>query len=192
MKRLNETYWTERYLNNTAGWDIGYAGPLAHILDGIKDKSSRILFPGAGNAYEAEYALQQGFTNIHVLDISKKPLESLRLRLKESQSIHLHHEDFFSHQGIYDLILEQTFFCAIDIDLRKNYILKMHDLLTNAGILTGVMFNFPLESGPPFGGSISEYEELFSAKFDIEIMEPCSFSIKPRLGKELHVKFRKK
>lgn len=192
MKELNETYWTERYVNQTTGWDIGYAGPLAHILDGIKNKNARILIPGAGNGYEAEYALQRGFSNIHILDFSDKPLKALAKRLPEEHTVQLHHEDFFHHEGTYDVVLEQTFFCALDPNLRTDYVDKMHSLLAKSGILAGVMFDFPLDSGPPFGGSSEEYERLFNAKFEIEKMEQCTFSIKPRMGKELYVKFRKK
>ncbi|MFK7756474.1 MAG: methyltransferase [Flavobacteriales bacterium] len=191
MKELNPSYWTERYLNQNTGWDIGYAGPLAHILDSIGDKALRILIPGAGNGYEAEYALQRGFSNIHVLDFSDEPLKSLKKRLPDGHSVRLHHQDFFKHEGEYDLILEQTFFCALNPNLRQNYVSRMHELLADSGILTGVMFDFPLDSGPPFGGSVAEYNTLFSGKFEVKTMERCTFSIKPRMGKELHVKFRK-
>jgi len=68
----------------------------------------------------------------------------------------------------------------------------MHKLLTKDGLLTGVLFDFSLESGPPFGGSSEEYKSLFSRKFELEKLETCKFSIKPRLGKELYFKFRKK
>ena len=54
------------------------------------------------------------------------------------------------------------------------------------------MFNFPLDAGPPFGGSVEEYKVLFSDKFEIEIMEECHNSIEPRSGSELWVSFRRK
>lgn len=189
---MKEEYWSNRYAENKTGWDIGYAGPLAKIIDQIEDKNATILIPGCGNGYEAEYALQRGFKNIHVIDITSEPLENLKSRCPEFPDAQLIHVDFFKHEGNYDFILEQTFFCALPPEMREDYALKMHELLNENGILTGVMFDFPLESGPPFGGSLEEYNQLFSRKFDIEIMERCSFSIEPRMGKELHVKFRKK
>ncbi len=190
---LDEAYWTNRYKTEATGWDIGHPGPLATILDSIENKEAKILIPGAGNGYEAEYAFQLGFSNLHVLDISEDPLKNLQKRVPEFPSEKLHREDFFAHEETYDFILEQTFFCALPPSIRSQYVDKMHQLLAPNGILTGIMFNFPLDNnGPAFGGSQEEYESLFSAKFDIEIMTPCEFSIPKRMGRELYVKFRKK
>jgi len=190
--KLDASYWTERYENQKTGWDIGYSGPLSQILDLIKDKEVRILIPGCGSGYEAEYAFQNGFKNIHVLDFSQEPLEAFKKRCPEFPTSQIHQDDFFKHKGTYDVVLEQTFFCALNPELRENYADKMHDLLSPNGILSGVLFDFPLDSGPPFGGTKENYIQLFSRKFEIEKMEHCTFSIKPRAGKELYVKFRKK
>ena len=192
MNTLDESYWTNRYHTNSTGWDIGSAGPLAHILEKLENKKSKILIPGAGNGYEAEYALSVELENIHILDFSAPPLENLKKRVPQLKPENIHHVDFFEHNGEYDVILEQTFFCALNPELREQYISKMHSLLKPKGILTGVMFDHALDTGPPFGGSIESYKKLFSPKFDIELMERCEFSIPPRAGKELYVKFRKK
>ena len=53
------------------GWDIGGPStPLVKYFDQLADKQRKILIPGAGNAYEAEYLWAQGFSNVHVLDIA--------------------------------------------------------------------------------------------------------------------------
>ena len=50
----------------------------------------------------------------------------------------------------------------------------------------GVLFTFPLtEAGPPFGGSIAEYEERFSHPFVLETLEKSALSIPPRADKEV-------
>ena len=97
------------------------------------------------------------------------------------------HQDFFKHTGSYDLIWEQTFYCALDVDLRDKYVAHMHDLLHDKqGTLAGVLFNFPLtEKGPPYGGSQSEYRNRLDPKFDVIEMAPTSRSTPSRLGKEL-------
>lgn len=192
MSTLDKSYWTNRYHSKTTGWDIGYTGPLGNILNNLEDKNSVILIPGAGNGYEADYALSLGIANIHVLDFSAPPLENLKKRLSKLKLENIHNTDFFQHEGTYDIILEQTFFCALNPKLRGQYTTKIHSLLKPNGILTGVMFDHALDTGPPFGGSLKEYEKLFSPKFDIEIMERCKFSIPARAEKELYVKFRKK
>jgi methyl halide transferase len=97
------------------------------------------------------------------------------------------HGDFFEMSGAFNLIVEQTFFCALDPSLRIKYTDKMKELLLPKGKLVGVMFNVNFDGGPPFGGSIKEYEELFKPKFEIKNLEPCYNSIGPRQGKEVFV-----
>ena len=63
-----EAFWSNRYKTNETGWDIGsVSGPIKSILDGLSDKNIRILIPGAGNAWEAEYAWKLGFKDVYVL-----------------------------------------------------------------------------------------------------------------------------
>ena len=51
-----KNYWTNRYSKAKTGWDIGYPStPLKTYFDQLENKDLRILIPGAGNAYEAEY-----------------------------------------------------------------------------------------------------------------------------------------
>lgn len=182
-----EAFWSNRYQNRETGWDIGYvSGPIKAILDGITDKSICILIPGAGNAWEAEYAWDLGFKNVHVLDISAQALHNFQLRLPEFPKDQLIHADFFKHEGIYDLILEQTFFCALHPSLRSAYVEKMYEILAPGGSLRGVLFASAMNSDrPPFGGSEPEYRNLFLHVFSKAHFELCKTSIDPRLGNEL-------
>ena len=69
----------------------------------------------------------------------------------------------------------------------------MNQLLNKNGKLIGLLFDFELiKEGPPFGGSLVEYIQLFYAKFEIKIVEKCYNSIKPREGRELFFIFEKK
>lgn len=184
---LNKSYWEQRYQNNEIGWNIGYPStPLKTYIDQLKDKSVKILIPGAGNSYEAEYLWNSGFKNNYVLDIAKQPLEHLKKRVPNFPESQLINNDFFELDEQFDIILEQTFFCALNPSLRKKYVEKMTQLLKPNGKLVGLLFNFPLtESGPPFGGSVDEYISLFSNNFKIKRIEPSTNSIKDREGKEL-------
>lgn len=188
--KLDEAYWTDKYHSGKIGWDIGYSStPLREYIDELEDKSLRILVPGAGNAYEAEYLHNKGFSNVTVIDLSKPPLERLMARCPGFKEEQLIHGDFFDHIGEYDLILEQTFFCALNPSLRSEYIYKMRSLLAYDGELVGVLFNIPLNSDrPPFGGSKEEYKPLFEKKFILNVFEECYNSITPRQGSELFIK----
>jgi hypothetical protein len=192
--RFDKLYWENKYHENATGWDIGYASaPLTDYFNQLTDKKLKILIPGGGNCYEAEYLFEQGFENIFVIDIAEQPLKNLKARFPNFPDHHLIHDDFFNHLAKYDLIVEQTFFCALDPVLREKYANKMNDLLTENGKLAGLLFDFDLtEDGPPFGGSTPEYLQLFSEKFTIKKLERCYNSIKPRSGRELFFIFEKK
>ncbi len=183
--QLDADYWSKRYLEQETGWDIGYGStPLVEYLQSVTDKTISILIPGCGNAHEAQWLLQNGFTNVTVLDISSVLTAALQEKFK-GQPINILTGDFFEHKGQYDLILEQTFFCALDPSLRSNYVEQMHQLLKPAGKLVGVLFNREFEGGPPFGGSKEEYETLFRQHLHIKKMEPCYNSIPQRKDAEL-------
>lgn len=194
MSRFDKIFWENKYEKQQTGWNIGYIStPIQSYIDQLNNKDIAILIPGAGNSFEAEYLFHQGFKNTTVLDIAIQPLRNLRERVPHFSSDNLIQVDFFEHHGNYDLIIEQTFFCALDPELRKAYTKKMYDLLNPNGKLAGLLFDFPLnEAGPPFGGSIAEYKKTFEQYFGIKNLNRCYNSIKPREGRELFIIFEKK
>lgn len=190
---LDEKYWSDRYKENRIKWDIGtISTPIKEYIDQNEDKSLKILIPGSGNSYEAEYLHLQNFKNVFVVDISNIPLTNLKKRVPSFPEDHLIQGDFFELDMQFDLIIEQTFFCALNIELRPKYAEKMNSLLAVNGKLVGVFFDFPLtNSGPPFGGSKMEYKNLFEPYFKIQKLEKCYNSISPRSGNELFFIFKK-
>lgn len=189
---LNAEFWDSRYKSNQIGWDLGEVSPpIKEYIDQLKDKSIRILIPGAGNAYEAEYLLEKGFKNVFIVDFAKNALDSFSLRNSTFPKEQLLCLDFFELNDSFDLILEQTFFCAIDPALRTRYVKKMIELLTENARLVGVLFNRSFESGPPFGGDLEEYKTLFTPFFKDVKIEKCYNSVAPRLGSELFINFLK-
>ncbi|AWW31791.1 SAM-dependent methyltransferase [Echinicola strongylocentroti] len=183
---LDENYWLSRYQQNEIGWDAGEATlPLKQYLDQLLDYRVEILIPGGGNAHEAAYAFDKGFENVHVLDIAKAPILQFRERHPEFPKAHLHHQNFFDHHGEYDLILEQTFFCALAPNLRNDYVNKMAQLLKPQGKLVGVLFDVDFgKEGPPFGGNKDLYEAVLSEGLELLMLEPCYNSIAARAGRE--------
>lgn len=190
-KTITKDYWNTLYDQNQIGWDIGFPSPvIKDYLDQLRSKDLSILIPGCGNAYEAEYLLEQGYKSITVIDIAPSLTAALekKFHAEIGKRINVITGDFFNHDGEYDLILEQTFLSALEPSLRKRYVEKMHDLLRKGGHLTGVIFSQVFEEeGPPFGGTIQEYKKMFSGKFKIKQMEPCYNSIERRIGSEAFV-----
>ena len=189
-----QEFWQKRWLDSKTGWDIGYAAPpLTEFFDTLQDKKIKILIPGAGNAYEAEYLHHAGFENVYVMDIAAKPLENFRERVPDFPGEHLLNEDFFKHTGQYDLIIEQTFFIAITPQLRHDYVLKMKDLLKPYGHLTGLLIfkDEPSPGGPPYIDTKENYRKYFEGEFDIVKYEIAVNSIKPREGWEVFIDLNK-
>lgn len=192
-KPLDANYWDLQYQSNSIGWDLGViAPPLKAYIDQLTNFDLAILIPGCGNTYEAEYLLQKGFTNITVIDIAPTLVDNLKEKFKTNTAITIIHGDFFEHQGNYDVIIEQTFFCALPPQMRQRYVWKMHQLLANKGKLIGLLFNRTFESGPPFGGNQKEYEQLFSAAFELKVIATSYNSVTPRAQTELFIIFEKK
>ena len=193
MTALTRDFWTNRYINNETGWDIGsISTPLKEYFDQLTNKKLKILIPGCGNAYEAEYLFHLGFKNVFVVDFSPIALSNLKKRIPDFPKNHLICDDFFNHDGLYDLIIEQTFFCAIHPTLREKYVSQTNKLLNTNGKLIGLLFNNHFNNDePPFGGEKEEYLSLFSPTYNIDIIETAYNSIQPRANKELFIKLVK-
>ena len=194
MKALDQTYWDTQYQNNEIGWDMGMVSPpLKAYIDQILNKDLRILIPGCGNTYEADYLLSKGFTNITVVDIAPTLVANLKEKYKQNKHIQIVLANFFQIEGVYDLIIEQTFFCALNPILRTDYKNKMMEILAPNGKLVGLLFNKEFEKeGPPFGGTQAEYELLFKDAFNLETITDCKNSHPKRMGNELFIIFKKK
>ena len=191
--KLNKDHWNVRYENQDTGWDIGHVStPLKKYFDQLENKNMKILIPGCGNAYEAEYLFELGFKQVHLIDWAEKALNNFQKRNPEFPSNQLIYGDFFDHKGIYDLIIEQTFFCAIHPNLREDYVIQMKNLLAKNGKLVGLLFNEKLYNNrPPFGGNKNDYIELFSKHFSQVSMQKAYNSIPPRQARELFIRINK-
>lgn len=192
--KLTEKYWNNCYQNNDTGWDLGkISTPIEAYFNQLNNKELLILIPGGGNGHEAEYILNNGFKKVFVVDISPFAIFNIKERVPKFPVNQLLNKDFFKLNGTFDLIIEQTFFCAIDKNLRPAYAKKMAELLSSGGKLVGLLFDAALnEDRPPYGGSIKEYIGYFKPYFHIEIMTPCYNSIEPRTGREIWMKMIKK
>ena len=194
MSELSSQYWDQLYKSEQTGWDIGYVStPLKEYFDQLKDKSLKILVPGAGGGYETEYIYKIGFSEVYLLDYAAESMKKFKKRFPDFPGDHLINENFFEHNESYDLIVEQTFFSSIPRKQRNTYIEKMHQLLKPKGKLVGLLFGHKFQfNGPPFGGTEYEYRHLFGRLFNIQTMEIAHNSIKPRAGRELFLILQKK
>lgn len=193
-KLLNKAYWEDRYRNQEATWNAkSITTPLQAYIDQLINPELSVLVPGLGHGHELLYLHRKGFTSSVGLDFTAMAFEETAKEQEDFPVDHVILGDFFAHEGRYDLILEQTFFCSLSIEKRKAYVEKMHELLRPNGKLVGVLFDtFFDQDAPPYGGDRETYQALFEPYFTIEVMERAFNSIKPRQNRELFIILKKK
>lgn len=202
METVSQTfdaaYWQGRYTSGRDAWDTrAVTPPLRAYFDQLdRARSLRILIPGAGRAYEAEYLHRLGFGQVVVADIAPEALAALAARVPDFPPEHLLLADFFAlpNDPPYDLIVEQTFFCALNPALRPAYARQCAALLRPGGTLMGLLFDTDFGPGqePPFGGSKAEYQAYFAPYFDFRHFDTATNSLAPRQGRELFICLKKK
>ncbi|GAB3813422.1 hypothetical protein GCM10028895_05440 [Pontibacter rugosus] len=95
-QEINAGYWQQRYQSGQTGWDVGgITTPLKEYFDQLENKDLRILIPGCGNAYEAEYLFLCGFTQVYLVDVAEEPLLNFAHRVPGFPKEQLLHQDFF-------------------------------------------------------------------------------------------------
>jgi len=191
---LNKQLWNQRYLDSNTGWDVGcITTPIKEYIDQIQNKEIKVLVPGCGNGYEAEYLFELGFKNIFVLDYANRALKNFKSRVNSFPKSNIYEINFFDLNQKFDLIIEQTFFCALDIDLRTTYVNKMSELLNDDGKLVGVLFDDKFNNeGPPYGANFEEYKKLFQDRFLLKTFEKCYNSTPSRSSNEFFLIAKKK
>ena len=198
MKNVNDLeYWENIYLSNDTGWDLGAATPyLEKISDEIK--KGKVIILGCGRGYDAVMLAKKGF-EVTAVDFSPSAIKFLT-NLAEQQGVlvKIIQKDIFSlrddFEGHFDYVIEQTCFCAIDINRRSEYELLVSKLLKVKGQLIGLWFPIGkknADGGPPFGVSIKEIKLLFSNKWNIVNEEYSNLSIEKRRNREKIIIFEK-
>ena len=188
-KEYSRKDWQDHYESNDLGWDLGQvAPPFVKLWEEGKLPVGKVLVPGCGRGHEVLFLVENGF-EVTAIDFSKGAVTYLENALKErGLNCRVLHQDFFCldgfHDGIYDLVLEQTFFCAIAPRQRKNYIENVSRILRPGGILVGLFYNTDKEGGPPYNTTCEDIEISFSKYFKIQQLEKTLLSAEQRKNKE--------
>lgn len=200
MKDLSADAWDQRYAEGNIPWDL--QGPTPEFVRLVEEKrlpaKGIALVPGGGQGHDAILLAQAGF-EVDLVDFSPRAITAaLELAHKSNTRLFAYLHDFFAlptlpyHRGRYDLLLEYTFFCAIDPALRPAYVKAVAALLKPGGRLVGLFFPLATDKeGPPFLVSREEVEALFRPYFELTIESPQR-SVKPRAGREFLGIFQRK
>ena len=177
--------WQRHYEENDLGWDLGQvAPPFVKLWQEEKLPLGKVLVPGCGRGHEVVFLAENGF-DVTAIDFSSGAVTYLKNALKKRNlEGRILHQDFFSldesHEGVYDLVLEQTFFCAISPKQRRDYVLNVSRILKPGGILVGLFYHTDEQGGPPYNTTREDIEMHFSKKFEIQELDKTSLSTEQR------------
>ena len=175
-------FWEDRYLQDAAGWDLG--GPTP-VFDSIADELNpgKLCIIGCGRGHDAVMFARKGF-KVTAVDFSPSAIQSVKdLAAKSDVPIQTVHSDIFllnsKFTNVFDYVVEQTCFCAINPAHRIKYETLVKRLLISGGLLIGLIETM-------WSGYVSiEYKDVaaFSVLIIVLIFFPTGFLGKPDIEK---------
>ena len=191
------SFWESIYLENDAGWDLGGVTPVFDRLS-RKMKIGKVCIVGCGRGYDAIMFSKKGF-EVTAIDFASTAVNDLKKMSQENEVyVEILKENIFNlpseYHFQYDYVIEQTCFCAINPNRRKDYEETVFQLLKPNGLLIGLWFpldKLKSDNGPPYGVTKEELEGFFSERWYKEIEEYPSDSIPTRKNREKLLVFKK-
>ena len=178
-----EMDWEQHYRDAHTPWDKGSpAPPLLEWMEKHPERiQGRVLVPGVGSGHDAA-ALAEATSDTEIVGIDISPTALSQARATYAfDSLDFVEADLFDlpaqHQGSYDWIWEHTCFCAIDMSLRDDYVVAVHQALRENGQLLAVFYLDPYDEehrrgeGPPHGSTIDELQERFVTSGRFRLLE---------------------
>ena len=192
-------FWNDCYIKHNIGWDLGMVTPVfKNWCDNLQKKHS-IFVPGAGNGYDPLYFASKGH-DVTAVDFSKEAIKNMNDEAKKRKiNINIINQDLFELDSNlfnhFDYVIEYTCFCAIDRMRRLDYIRAMSNILKENGELIGLFL--PIlkdrkDGGPPYSIKVNKIINQFSNYFDVLESKKHVLSIKPRVGNEQYIHFKRK
>ncbi len=195
------SWWDERYESGDTRWDAAGAHPLLDsLIPPLKITRCRILILGCGAGHDAAWWEKQGHI-VTGVDFSKEAIEQARTLYGERDSLKWVQLDVFNlpkdWTSRFDIVFENTMFCAIPPARREELVRTWWRLLTPRGRVIGLALIMDKLAGPPYGASEWELRQrllipprriplsLRRARFLPLLWNREKKSIEKRLGHEL-------
>ena len=197
----NPEFWQERDSTNNTPWDTKTTTPA--LINSINhSKSKKIAILGCGYSKDSSFLAKKGH-KVYPIDFASKPIEYLNdLKNKEGlDNLFPVQEDIFKlsrkYSNFFDIVIEYTCFCAIDIKRRPQYAELVNNILNQNGKFIALFFPIErreegIDKGPPFYVDLDETLSMFENNFNFIKIDKNPDSIKPRKGFETLVVMDKK
>lgn len=167
MKDLGPNHWEALYLEGRLPWDAGgvpvdFEKYLAHAAS-----PGRALVPGCGSGYEVVSLAAAGY-EVLAIDFSPTAIEIAR-KVTRGSTAQLEVADFFAlDAGVFDLVYERAFMCAMPLSQRADWSRKIASVIRPGGFLAGYFFLDGDElDGPPFGITPADLDALLGEDFQL-------------------------
>ena len=187
--------WESRYVSGSDRWTLEVEPPCLHDLlvelDGNPPFS--VLVPGAGYGVDALAWARAGH-RVTAVDIAPLAVSGMLERAQDAGvELTALEADLFdlpsALRGTFDVVWEQTCFCAIRPTERAAYVDAMHGTLKPAGLFYGLFWNHGAPDGPPWTISEQEVRDQFAAHFEILALDHVAASA-PRRSNEFLARMR--
>lgn len=184
-------FWDERYAAGLTPWNAGGApAEFRRLVAGLRP-GSRLLVPGCGHGWEIDLALERGL-RVVAIDISRGAVNAARARLGAHAEGVVFQADFFAAAlGVFDVIYERAFVCALPPRLWPAWAARCTGLLAPGGRIAGYFFAEPQlgaipapRRGPPFVAAAGELEALLAADFTLRERAPVRAGLPVFAGRE--------
>ena len=192
-------YWQVRFEKSDTPWQLNMASTvLMEALDELESSGfslaeKQVLSPGCGRGLDALEVASRG-ARVLAVDWSSAAVEDLKSRYEAIRgscrgSVEVVAGDFFEMDPQpLDLVLEHTFFCALDPSMRTTYAEKIAQWTKPGGFLVGNFFVLGEEvvktlpglsltqrgEGPPFASTVKEIEGLLLPNFEEVALRPAN------------------
>jgi hypothetical protein len=177
-------FWETRYRDHVTPWDAGSVpAALRHYARRL-EPASRVLIPGCGSAYEAQYLLENGFDAL-AIDFSQAAVEAAQHTLARFPG-RVRFADFFEFDfgAPCDCVYERAFLCALPPKMWPQYAERMAEIIRPGGTLAGFFFFKETPRGPPFGTTPEALAALLDPWFERTEDLPVENSIEVFKGAE--------
>ncbi len=168
-EQLRLDFWREKYASDHTPWDLGgVSDPVQQLADTRFPPGGAVLIPGCGRGHEAIHLGQRG-CRVTAVDFAEAPISHLRAEAQTCKiELELVLDDVFAWarqtDKRFDVLLEQTFLCAIEPALHAEYERMARRLLKPGGLLAGVFMEVEGDGGPPYNCPPDLVKTLFGAE----------------------------
>lgn len=195
---LNQShFWDAKYINGQDGWDLKSVSPVFASLFGKEalKPEQPLLALGCGKGYDSFFSAENNLQTVGI-DFS---LEAVSFARKNNLHANVNYlqEDIFNlrknHPEEFKSVYEYVTLCAVNPARRMELLENIFYSLREDGKFFTVLFPIDKRSGgPPFAINLFEFLEMSKKYFLLEYFAKNIPSVKPRIGKEVLLIFRKR